>query len=474
MDFSVIQQDPTIRALVQDNALIREMKDALYPRNLFRGEAAPVLQPGQAGDQFVFTGNGLMAPTTNPLNPRDEPEAIDYEKEQWNMQLHQYAGRCPDTSMPTSIVAIANLFTNNVHQLGLHAAQSLNRCVRDRLYNAGLSGQTVCTAVQASGTTITVARLNGLTTSRRPDLSAGSPVQFAAISATNPLKIHYKNAGVTHDATATQFTPTYSGDETGPGVLTVTETVTLAVRDPVWSDDCSFIVRPASTMLSVDGLAATSTFTFDMFRQAVARLEDSNVPKMPDGFYHSHFNSYSKNQLFSSDEAQKLLTSLPDYYWYKEFTLGDVLGTLVFNDTETPKKSNIAGGLQNAYNGNARMGERFGGEFTTGATISAIPSTEVQRPIFIGAEAIYEYYADLRGLITEAGINGEIGDFSQLTNNGVEVNADRVQCYLRAPVNVMGDLVTGVWKTIMDWPTRTDAATGDSARYKRCVVCEHV
>jgi len=46
------------------------------------------------------------------------------------------------------------------------------------------------------------------------------------------------------------------------------------------------------------------------------------------------------------------------------------------------------------------MGERFGGEFTTGATISAIPSTEVQRPIFIGAEAIYEYYADLRGLIT--------------------------------------------------------------------------
>ena len=110
---------------------------------------------------------------------------------------------------------------------------------------------------------------------------------------------------------------------------------------------------------------------------------------------------------------------------------------------------------------------------TSGETMNAT-GLEIQRPIFLGAEAVYEYYADLRGLITEAGINGQIGDFSQLTNNGVEVNADRVQVYLRAPVNVMGDLVTGIWKTIMDWPCRTDSATGDASRYKRVVVCEHI
>jgi hypothetical protein len=240
-------------------------------------------------------------------------------------------------------------------------------------------------------------------------------------------------------------------------------------RGVIWSNDATYMVRSGGGN-GIDSLTSTTNngFTFDLFRAAIGRLEDNNVPKMPDRFYHSHFNSYSKNQLFSSDESQKLLTSLPDYYWFKEFALGDILGTLVFQDTETPRSSTVAGGIQNVYNGDARKGERFGGEMWNASKL------EVQRPIFIGAEAVYEYYADLRGLITEAGLNGEVGDFSQLTNNGVEVNADRVQVYLRAPVNVMGDLVTGIWKTIMDWPCRTDGATGDTARYKRICVVEHV
>jgi len=472
MDFSVIQLDPTIRALVQDNALIREFKDALYPRNLFRGEAAPVLQPGQAGDQFIFTGNGLMAPSTNPLPPGTEPEPVSFDKEQWNMQLQQYANRCPDTSMPTSIVAIANLFTNNVHQLGLNAAQSLNRVVRNRLYNAGMSGWTVANGATASGTSLPVMRLNGFTTARRPDLTAGSPVQYSAVSSSNPLPISYIGTdGNVHTVNVVNFTSTFEGDVVGPGTLTTDVSLPVGIlnRGVIWSNDATYMVRSGGGN-GIDSLTSTTSngFTFDLFRAAIGRLEDSNVPKMPDGFYHSHFNSYSKNQLFSSDESQKLLTSLPDYYWFKEFALGDILGTLVFQDTETPRSSTVAGGIQNVYNGDARKGERFGGEMWNASKL------EVQRPIFIGAEAVYEYYADLRGLITEAGLNGEVGDFSQLTNNGVEVNADRVQVYLRAPVNVMGDLVTGIWKTIMDWPCRTDGATGDTARFKRCVVVEHV
>ena len=71
MNFSVIQQDPTIRALVQDNSLVRQFRDPLLPRNLFRGEAAAVHQPGNAGDFFVFTGAGLMSPNPNPRNPKE-------------------------------------------------------------------------------------------------------------------------------------------------------------------------------------------------------------------------------------------------------------------------------------------------------------------------------------------------------------------------------------------------------------------
>jgi len=195
----------------------------------------------------------------------------------------------------------------------------------------------------------------------------------------------------------------------------------------------------------------------------VGRLEDSNVPKMPDGYYHVHMNSYSKGQLFSAEETQRLLTSLPDYYMYKEFSLGEVLGAIVFNDTECPRAATVLGGLQNVYTDD----EAFGGELYTTAGL------EVQRPIFIGQDAIFEYYQDLGQLITEAGVNGQVGDFSTLSNNGIEVNVDRVQCYLRAPVNVSGDVVTAVWKAIMDWAVRTDSATGDTARHKRVCIVEH-
>ena len=471
MDFSVIQQSPQVRELVQQNVLQREFKDALYPRNLFRGEAEPVEWPANIGDSMVFTGRGLMKPSTKPLKPGDEPRAKSVEYEQWSAQLHQWVGRAPDISTVTDLVSIARLFVSNVQALGLDAGMSLNRIVRDRLYNAGMSGQTVATATATSGHTITVARLNGFTTARRPDLSTGSAVKFDTVSSNNPLIAYTKHAsGATLTLTITGFTPTYSGDETGPGTLTVAETLSgsnVTARDPIWTVDASFINR-AGAGLSVDAVTGASHgFTFDLFRSSVGHMSDNNAPKMPDGYYHTHFNNYSKGQLFASDEAQKLLTSLPDYYWYKEFTIGEVLGGLVFEDTETPQASNVTGGTLNIYDG-SDTGEAFGGEMYN------YTSDLIQRPIFIGAEAVYEYYRPLGGLVTEAGVNGQVGEFTNLTNNGIEVNVDRVQVYLRAPVNVTGDIVTSVWKTVMDWPCRTDVLTGDSARFKRCVVVEHI
>ena len=475
MNFSVIQQDPTIRALVQDNSLVRQFRDPLLPRNLFRGEAAAVHQPGNAGDFFVFTGAGLMSPNPNPRNPKNEPAPKDYQKEQWNMQLHEYYDRCPDTHMPTSIVAIVNLLNENLAALGKNAGQTLDRAVRDRLYNAGMSGWTVAAAnAAANATTVSVVRLNGLTTSRRPDLTTGSPVQFQTISSNNPLQINYVHGGTQYSFAAIGFTPEFSGDEVGPGTLTVATggiPTAISARDAIWSSDSTNIIRAAAGANSIDALSSTSTngFTYDLYRQAIGRLEDMSVPKMADGYYHVHMNSYSKGELFSSEEQQRLLTSLPDHYWFKRYTLGEVLGGLIFNDVQCPRKNTVIGGATNTYVG-GEEGEMFGGE-----TINA-SGLEVQRPIFLGAESVYEYYNDLSGLVTEAGVCGVVGEFqpAELTNNGVEINVDRVQVYIRAPVNVKGDIVTSIWRSIMDWPTRTDATTGDAARMKRTVVVEHV
>ena len=54
--FSVISQDPTIRALVQDGMLERAFHDALFPALLFRADCEPILYPGNVGDSRIFTG----------------------------------------------------------------------------------------------------------------------------------------------------------------------------------------------------------------------------------------------------------------------------------------------------------------------------------------------------------------------------------------------------------------------------------
>ena len=58
--FSSIINTPAIRAIVQQGLLVREFKDALFPRLLFRGEAIPAEFPTHVGDQLYFTGKGLL------------------------------------------------------------------------------------------------------------------------------------------------------------------------------------------------------------------------------------------------------------------------------------------------------------------------------------------------------------------------------------------------------------------------------
>ena len=176
-DFSVIAQAPEIRALVQDGILERAFHDALFPRLLYRGEATPVLWPANVGDRMIFTGTGLLPKSQRPIVPGNDPTPQTFTSEQWEAVAQQYAATI-DTHMPTSMVAIANLFYRNAQQLGLQAGQSMNGIVRNKLYNASLAGHTVVDGAQGPVNTIRVKRINGFTRARRPDLAAGSPVRY--------------------------------------------------------------------------------------------------------------------------------------------------------------------------------------------------------------------------------------------------------------------------------------------------------
>ena len=149
--FSSIINTPAIRAIVQQGLLVREFKDALFPRLLFRGEAIPAEFPTHVGDQLYFTGKGLLPRSIAPLTPGVDPLPQSYPLEQWFTQIQKFGGTI-DTDMPTDIASIVRLFLENTKQLGLQAGLSLNTGARDQAYNAALSGQTV-TTTSGSGVT---------------------------------------------------------------------------------------------------------------------------------------------------------------------------------------------------------------------------------------------------------------------------------------------------------------------------------
>ncbi len=462
-DFSTILQSPTIRALVQENILERAFHDALFPRLLFRGEATPTIWPANVGDTMVFTGVGLMKPRQRPLVPGTDPTPSTFQSEQWTAQLQQYADTV-DTHMPSSITAIANLFLRNAQQLGLGAGQTLNRIPRNRMFNAALSGHTVADGTQGSAATLRVKRLNGFTTARRPDLPAGSAVRFDTVSTNNPLVIDIGGSPFS----VVGFSPDTAGDEIGPGVLTLSASHGgVTDRDPILAGDRTFLVRVGGGD-NVDAIGSSDLLTLTSIRSAVTRFWGQNVPEQPDGRFHCHLDPVSQAQIFADPEWQRLLTSLPDYYMYKQFAIGELLNCVFFRNSENPLPETVDGGLTATFT----QDDPFAGELTNDGAAPSGSNVTVHRALFVGQGLLYEYYQDLSQLITEAGVTGKVGE-PRITNNGIEVMTDRVQLLIRAPLNRLQDQVSTSWKFIGDWPVRTDVTTGDVARFKRVVTIEH-
>lgn len=468
--FSVISQDPTIRALVQDGMLERAFHDALFPALLFRADVEPILYPGNVGDTRIFSGKGLITPTLSPLVPGQDPLPVNVQYEQWTATMQKWASTI-DTYMPNSIVDIADLFMENAMSLGLHSGQSMNRIVRDFSYNAAMAGNTVCDTGATAATSIHVARLNGFTLARRPDLAAGSPVQFQAVSTNNPLQITvYDSSGNPQATTVTAYTPDNVGDQIGPGTLTLSAAVTCAARGPVKASNASFIVR-SSGGNSVDTLTSSTLFRLQDIRSALARFRLMNVRPQASGFFHCHLDPTSEGQLFGDQELTRLMTSLPDSFVYQEFAIGRLLGTVFLRNAECPLATTVIGGATNAYVGGS-AGEPFGGEIYTNGTSYATSGIPVHRPLFSGMGAIKEYYMNMSDLITEAGVTGKVGE-PKVTADGIEVNTDRIQLIFRSPQDRLQELVSISWKFYGAYAVRTDVTTGDGAAFKRFLVVEH-
>jgi hypothetical protein len=459
---TIVQGIPAIiSSMIQDRTLERMYHDSLFPNLLFRGEAKPELWQANLGERQIFTRTGLIEPETDPLVPGQDPTPGEYTAEQWEAEARQFGKTIP-THMPTSYVSLASTFLQNTQKLGLHAAQTLNRLVRDRMFQSYLQGETVTlAAVGAAVNQIQVANLNGFT----QRLVNG---QLQPVSPSNPLPVTFTVAEPAN--TVIGFAPSNPLQPLGQGTLTLgaVTSVGIAQRAGVLASSRSRRLRVGGG-LTVDGITSVNIVTLNTFISAVSRLRGQNVPPHADGYYHVHLTTQAEEQLFQDNHWQRLHQSLPDSTSYRALAIGMAVGCIFYRNTELPDSSTVKASaiVSDAGGGGlATSTGQIGGELTTEAGLT------IRRALVTGGGCIYEKFLDESKFITEAGVNGKIGQFSVI-NGGVAIMAQRIRYILRAPQDLLQQVVNQTWSWSGDFPVPSDAVVGDGARFKRAVVIEH-
>ncbi len=446
--------NPSVAATIQDRTLQRTYRDALMPFCLFRMEAVADLWVANMGQTQTFTRRGKIPATTRPLTPGNDPLPKTVSTEQWDATAQQW-GDTVDTSMPTSYVTLASQYLSNMHALGVHSGESINRVVRDKGYNAYTAGNTVSdVAAVGTATTIHVKNLNGFTR----QMQNGRP---QLVSSQNPLTITIPaQVGGAYTGQVTAWSPDVVGDEIHGGTLTITPALAgnVAARSAVLAINRSEVVYSGGGN-SIDDLSSSDLFTLKDIRTAIAKMRFNNIPKHEDETFHFHLDPISTSQLFSDTEFQNLNRGLPDYLHYRKFAIGFLLAAAFYDNNECPYVVNVSEDPTN--------GATTGFETVNGAGIN------VHRPIVTGQDWIEEKYLDESRFISEAGVMGKIGEFA-IVNSGVQVMTERVRLTLRAPTDRLQQVTSSTWSISGDWPVPTDALAPTSpAAFKRAVVAVH-
>jgi len=444
-----------LETVVQDNTLAREFYDALFPELLYRAEATPERWEANLGERMIFTRSSLLKPTVKPLEPGFDPTPKSPAYEQWEVVASQY-GDSIDTNMPASRTALASLFARNAKTLGLNAGQTLNRLARDKLFAAYIGGATVTTAPGVATVDVPVASLNGFGTV----IVNG---QVVPVSTANP-KAATISGVVPPDVLIIGVVPDNPNEPHGPGTLTLAAPVTFAAGAVVTSADAPTIIRSGGGT-SVDSLVSTDGLTVQDIREAVATLRRNRVPPHEDGYYHCHLDPVAESQIFSDNEFQRLLQSLPDDFRYQRFAIGRLANCVFYSNNESPNPENT--GVLINTRGDAQTSPSLGGEVVNGAGVSII------RTILTGGGAIMEKWIDETAeYSSEAGYQGKVGAFS-VVNNGIVVPIERTRYIIRAPQDRLQQIVSQSWSASLDFGIPADLLGGlTDARFKRAVVIE--
>lgn len=455
-----------IADLQQKGLIERAFHDGLFPQMKFRQEATFEEWDEHMGTEVVMTRPGLLKPKTKPQKPGTDPVPQNVPYEQWVAVIAQYADAI-DTHTPTSATASQDIFLRNINQLGLAAGQSINRIARNAYFKAYLSGQTVLrVAATAGDSRIQVSSLNGFQDIVVPDKSA----RPQNVSPAYPLPITIIAGATKETASAIGAIPDSADDPEGPGTLILLATLanSYAIRASVKSLYAPRIVRPTQGE-SVDAIGPGDTLVAQQIINSVGLLRRANVQPHEDGYYHAHLAPMTQTQIMADPVFQRLNQSLPDNIVNKEGWLGTYQGVAFWMNNECPDETNV-GDLTatTVIGGNtAQYAPEVGAEVVNGSGV------KIGRTLITGKGMAYEKGLDEKAFLTEAGVNGKVGEFD-IINNAVKVPTERVRLIIRAPQDRLQQFVSCAWSITTSFPIPSDqTAPSGSERFKRAIVLEH-
>jgi hypothetical protein len=456
---------PSIVALVQQGLIERSFHDALVPAFLYRNEAMAEEWPAHTGVQSFESRPSLLAPQITPLIPGQDPlpQALQYE--QWVVNLLRYGGGI-DTHMPTSVWSNADQFMRNLQQLGISAAQSLNRISRDAIMQAYVSGQTLSTTSQLStDQVINVASLNGFTTVVQP----GSTVRPVGVSSANPLPISIVVSPTsTVAANVTGYTSLLPSDPlNGPGILQLSAQIGTALtsRTPVYSNNAPVVVRSGGGN-SVDAISSGDIAVLQDFMNATTLLRANNVQPHEDGFFHAQVQPSVIAQLFADPVFQRLFTALPQSEVYQNGFPYPQMGIKFFMNTESPNPTNTGAQTTTVSGGSSVYAQELGSEIVNASGVV------IANTLITGRGAMYERWVNEMQYISEAGVTGKVGEFD-VTNQGIQIQTDRIRLVIAGPIDRLQDMVRSSWSCSTCFPIPSDlGATSSAALFKRAVILQ--
>lgn len=453
---TIISPIPGITPIIQNNMLYRVFHEALFNETLWRMTVSRRMEwRAHEGETIVKTRRGLLPVITTPTKAGQDPGMSNNAVEQWVLTAENFSHSSP-TQLPISRAALASTVVEDGKDLAIQAGRSLNRVCRNRLVKAYVGGRTFADAAGSSSTSLVVGSLNGFTQ------QVDSDGNLRDVSSTNKKNI---KIGGTVDAVVVSTAPDSSLRPDGRGTLTLEVAKTWSQNDPVVAEDAAHQVNSGGGS-NTDALASTSELSFEDIRKAVAHLKENGVPPTDDGFYHWHGTPSEVSSLFGDNEMQRSGEGRYDADPWVKFEVGRRYQVRFYSNAESPTVNNT--GLLSTERSSGASSSSWSPDI--GADVRNRDGTAISRSVVYGGGALYEHYIPEREYVTDAGVQGRVGEFT-VVGNGLEVNVEGIRYILRAPQDVKQEIITQAWSWSGDWGVPSDVLGGvTKARFKRSVV----